>query len=213
LAPLGRGDDLTDAALGVDVVVIATPDGAMADVAAAIRPVDGVAVVHVAGSLGLDVLAPHERRASVHPIAALPNPVIGAQRLVGAWFAVDGDPVAREIVAALDGRALDVGGDKRALHHAATVIASNHLVALLGQVERVAADVGVPLEAYLDLVRATVENVAGLGPAAALTGPVARGDWGTVARHLDALPADERAGYEAMVELARRLVEERVACK
>jgi predicted short-subunit dehydrogenase-like oxidoreductase (DUF2520 family) len=55
--------------------------------------------------------------------------------------------------------------------------------------------------------------VAGLGPAAALTGPVARGDWGTVARHLDALPADERAGYEAMVELARRLVEERVACK
>jgi predicted short-subunit dehydrogenase-like oxidoreductase (DUF2520 family) len=205
LAPLGRGDDLTDAAAGADVVVIATPDGAIASTAAAIRPVGGVAVVHLAGSLGLDVLAPHQRRASVHPLVALPDPIAGAQRLIGAWFAVAGDPVARDIVAALDGRAIEVPDDKRALHHAAAVIASNHLVALLGQVERVAADAGVPLEAYLDLVRATVDNVAALGPRDALTGPVARGDWDTVARHLAALPPEERPPYEAMVELALRL--------
>ena len=80
-------------------------------------------------------------------------------------------------------------------------------MALLGQVERVAATAGVPLEAYLDLVRATVDNVAALGPAAALTGPVARGDWATVDRHLAALDPSERPAYEAMAEQTRRLVE------
>jgi predicted short-subunit dehydrogenase-like oxidoreductase (DUF2520 family) len=207
LAPLGRNDDVRDAASGADVVVIATPDHVIADAAAAVRPADGVAVVHLAGSLGLDVLAPHARRASVHPIVALPDPVAGAARLRSAWFAVDGDAVGREIVDALRGRAIEVPDGKRALHHAAAVVASNHLVALLGQVERIAAEAGVPLDAYLDLVRSTVDNVAALGPRDALTGPVARGDWSTVARHLDALPAGERAGYRAMVELAAHLLD------
>lgn len=210
LPALGRGDDVADAAAGADVVVIATPDAAIAEVAAAMRPRANAVVVHLAGSLGLDVLSPHPNRASVHPIVALPDPEIGAQRLIGAWFAVAGHPVAGEIVAALGGRAVAVPDDNRALHHAAAVIASNHLVALLGQVERVAEAAGVPLEAYLDLVRATVDNVDALGPADALTGPVARGDWATVARHMAALPDEERAGYAAMVELAARLAEERV---
>ncbi len=205
LAPIGRDEDVAGAAAGADVVVIATPDAAIAEVAATVRPSPGVAVVHLAGSLGLDVLAPHERRASVHPLVALPEPVVGAERLVGAWFAISGDPVAGQIVGALEGRAITVADDKRVQHHAAAVIASNHLVALLGQVERVAAEAGVPLDAYLDLARASLDNVAELGPRDALTGPVARGDWATVARHIDALPAEERAAYEAMVELAKRL--------
>ena len=93
----------------------------------------------------------------------------------------------------------------RVRYHAAACVASNHLVALLGQVERLAAHAGVPLEAFLPLVRGTVENVADLGPAAALTGPVARGDLETVARHLDELPDDERDAYRALVVEARRL--------
>jgi predicted short-subunit dehydrogenase-like oxidoreductase (DUF2520 family) len=96
----------------------------------------------------------------------------------------------------------------RAAYHAAAAIASNHLVALLGQVERVAASAGVPLEAYLDLVRVTLDNVAELGPAAALTGPVARGDWDTVERHRAALDPAELAAYDAMVAAARRLVDD-----
>jgi predicted short-subunit dehydrogenase-like oxidoreductase (DUF2520 family) len=80
-------------------------------------------------------------------------------------------------------------------------------VALLGQAERVAVAAGVPFDAYLDLVRATIENVAELGPRDALTGPAARGDWSTIERHLAALPPDEREAYETMVRLARRLVD------
>jgi predicted short-subunit dehydrogenase-like oxidoreductase (DUF2520 family) len=205
LAPLGHGDDLRDAADGTEVLVIATPDAVVAEVAGAVEPVATTVVVHLAGSLGLEVLAPHARRASVHPLVALPDRHLGAVRLVGAWYAVAGDPVARAIVSDLHGRALLVDDQNRVSYHAAACIASNHLVALLGQVERVAADAGVPLAAYLDLVRATVENVAALGPAAALTGPVARGDWDTVQRHLDAIDPEERAAYSALAQMAARL--------
>ncbi len=63
----------------------------------------------------------------------------------------------------------------------------------------------MPVSAYLDLARATIDNVAELGPAAALTGPVVRGDQATIDAHLASLPAAERAGYEAGVELCRTL--------
>lgn len=202
---VGRGGDLAAAATQVDLVLIATPDAAIAGVAASVRPGDAV-IAHVAGSLGLDVLAPHRRRAAIHPLVSLPNASVGVDRLLaGASFAVAGDPIATEVVAALDGNAFSVADDERAAYHAAACIASNHLVALLGQVERVGATAGVPLEAYLDLVRGTVENVADLGPAAALTGPAARGDLATIERHLAALDPAERPAYQALMEAARAL--------
>ncbi len=208
----GRGEPVDDAAEGVDLLVVSTPDAAIAEVVAEVRPVPSTVVCHLAGSLGLEVLEGHERRAAVHPLVAMPEPEVGAERLVaGSWFAVAGDPLATDLVDALGGRWFVIADEHRIAYHAAAAIASNHLVALLGQAERVAASAGVPLDAYLDLVRATVENVAVLGPAAALTGPAARGDWITIGRHLDVLHALdplEREAYEAMVRLARRLVED-----
>lgn len=203
---LGRGADLSDAASDVDLVVVATPDAAIADVAAAVMPRAGVVVAHLAGSLGLDVLGGHERAAALHPLVSLPAPEIGAERLAsGAWFAVAGDPLVQRAVDDLGGRWFTVADADRATYHAAAAVASNHLVALLGQVERLAHGIGVPPEAYLDLARATLDNVAAMGPAAALTGPVARGDWETVERHLAALPADERDAYRALAAAAHRL--------
>jgi predicted short-subunit dehydrogenase-like oxidoreductase (DUF2520 family) len=176
-------------------------------VAAAIEPGGEAVVAHCAGSLGLEVLAPAPRRASVHPLVALPDARRGAAALQGAWFAVAGDDEVRRVVAALDGHAVAVDDEQRALYHAAAVIASNHLVALMGQVERLAAAVGLPLEAFLDLVRGTIDNVAALGAREALTGPVARGDWATVGRHLAALPAAEREAYLALAAAAAQLVD------
>ena len=203
---LGRGDDLSGAAEGVDLLVIATPDGVVAEVAAAVEPRSETVVCHLAGSLGLKVLAPHARRAALHPLVSLPSPEIGAERLaVGAWFAVAGEPLAQKAVDDLGGRWFTVADDDRAIYHAAAAVASNHLVALLGQVERLATGIGVPPEAYLDLARATFDNVARIGPTAALTGPVARGDWATVERHLEALADDERPAYRVLAAEAARL--------
>lgn len=204
---LGRGDDPHAAADGVDLVVIATPDAAVAETAARIAPRNDTVVAHLSGALGLAVLAEHPRAAVLHPLVALPDPERGADRLVGAWFAlaVDGDPLVEAIVDELHGRIVRVAEADWPHHHAGAVVASNHLVALLGQVERIAAQVGVPLEAYLDLARGALDDVATLGPAAALTGPVRRGDAATVQRHLDALPDSERAAYRALASEAARL--------
>jgi predicted short-subunit dehydrogenase-like oxidoreductase (DUF2520 family) len=211
--PIRRGDDVSHAAFGVDLVIIATPDAAIAEVASQIEPVPTTVVAHMAGSLGLEVLGNHPRRAAIHPLVALPDRETGSLRLRSdAWFAVAADGsealgLVDELVAALGGRSFVVADDRRAEYHAAAVIASNHLVALLGQVERAASSAGIPFDAFLELARSTIENVARLGPTKALTGPAARGDWATIERHRAALPDDELEAYDALMRAARRLVD------
>jgi predicted short-subunit dehydrogenase-like oxidoreductase (DUF2520 family) len=204
--PFGRDHDPAAAADGVDVLVLAVPDDELAHVAAAVRPDPRAVVVHLSGSLGLDVLAPHPRRASLHPLVPLPNADVGARRLrSGVTLAVAGDPVATALGESLGARLVVVADADRATYHAAACVAANHVVALLGQVERVADSIGLPVDAFLGLARAALDDVADLGPRAALTGPAARGDWATIARHLEALDPAERAAYGAGVALALEL--------
>jgi predicted short-subunit dehydrogenase-like oxidoreductase (DUF2520 family) len=214
LGALGRGAVVGAAAAGADVVVIATPDAAVATVAAAIEPVAATVVLHLSGSLGLDVLGRHPRRGGLHPLVPLPDPDRGAARLrSGVGFAVAGDPVARSMALALGGQVVEVDDRSRAAYHAAASIAANHVVALMGQVERVAGEAGLPLAVFSGLVGAALEDAMALGPAAALTGPAARGDWETIARHRAVLAGmaqgpSELDAYDAMVDQARRLVDD-----
>jgi predicted short-subunit dehydrogenase-like oxidoreductase (DUF2520 family) len=198
-----------------DVVVVATPDAAIADTAVALatglRP--GALVVHLSGACSLDELGklhaerPDVEVASLHPLQSLPSVEIGIARLPGSWCAVEGPPAVERLALTLGLRPFRVEAAQRARYHAAATIAANHLVALLGQAQRVADAAGVPAEALLPLVRSTVDNVADLGAAGALTGPVARGDIGTIAAHLDALPPSERATYRALAADALRLTD------
>ena len=203
---LGRTDDFASAGAGTDLLVLAVPDSAIATVAEMVEPGDAV-VAHMSGSLGLDVLSPHARRGGVHPLVALPNAEVGASRLVGAWFGVCGDPMMARVVSDLGGQSFEVSDEQRAAYHAAAAVASNHLVALMGQVERIAEGVGVPPQAYVQLAAGALDNVAALGPADALTGPAARGDWETLVRHLQAIDPSERPAYLALADAARRLVD------
>jgi predicted short-subunit dehydrogenase-like oxidoreductase (DUF2520 family) len=206
----GRARPPADAARGVDLLVVATPDAAVAAVASAVTPVESTAVVHLSGSLGLDVLDAHPRRGSLHPLVPLPDPAVGAERLrSGVTFAVAGDLITRELASALGGTPVEVGDRARPAYHAAASIAANHIVALLGQVERVAAAAGLPLEAFAGLVRAATDDAFALGPHRALTGPASRGDWATLELHRETLAGlpgsrSELAAYDAMVGLARR---------
>ncbi len=208
---IGRREPLRDAAHGTDLLMIATPDDTLAEVAAQVSPDPGTVVLHVSGSQGLDVLAEHPRRGSLHPLVPLPTVEVGAARLrSGITFAVAGDPAAARLARDLGGRAVEVDDQQRTTYHAAAAIAANHLVALLGQVERVAAAAGLPLDAFADLVRAATDDAIALGPRTALTGPASRGDWRTIDAHRRALgslaaPRTELAAYDALVALARRL--------
>jgi predicted short-subunit dehydrogenase-like oxidoreductase (DUF2520 family) len=207
---LSREDDPVGAARGVDLLVLATPDAVVAEVAARVAPVPTTVVAHLSGSLGLDVLLPHRRRASIHPLVPLPDPERGAARLAkGAWFAVSGDPLAAEVVAALSGRVVTVADEERARYHAAATIAANHLVALMGQVEHLAARAGLPLAPFLELAQAALDDVASVGPARALTGPAARGDEATIAKHRGVLDPEDLPAYDALADLARRLAARR----
>lgn len=207
----GRGDSelLAGAAHGVDAVLIAVPDRFVATVSAAIEPDHSTAVLHCSGSLGLDALGPeshHHRRGSIHPLATLPDPVIGSMRLRGGtFFAVSGDQAATDLALVLGGQPIVVAEDERARYHAAACVAANHVVALLGQVERIAAQAGLPLEAFVPLTRGALDDVTLLGPTGALTGPAARGDEVTLAAHRAVLAPEELAAYDAGVSLARRL--------
>ena len=184
---LGRNDDLTDAAVGVDAVLITVPDDAIAEVARAIKPTAAV-LIHASGAKTLDVLEPHVQRASVHPLVSLPDPETGAARLRdGAAFAVAGHHLAADLVDAVGGRAIAVEERHRSLYHAAASVSANHLVVLCSQVERIADLIGVPVNLYWELMAATLDNVRRLGARGALTGPAARGDTATVETHLEAL--------------------------
>ncbi len=189
-----------------DLVLIAVTDSAISRVATALPATAGV-VAHVSGASGLDVLAPHRRVASIHPLMSLPDAQVGAARLGDhCTFAVDGDPIAHEVVASLVGRGVTVPDSKRARYHAAASIAANHLTALCAQVDRLARDIDVPVDAYWTLMSTTLENIAAVGPAAALTGPAARADWPTVRAHLAALPSDDdRRFYIACCTAAARM--------
>ena len=161
----GRGDDLSGAARGVDVLVIATPDDAIAEVAAAVEPVAGTTVV---APLGLA----RARRPGAAPAAGGAPPARApAQRRGRRSPAVLGCDVRGGRVRRRRARSpsasgavsVEVADGDRAAYHAAACIAANHVVALLGQVERVAASVGLDLESFLPLARAAVDDVAALG--------------------------------------------------
>jgi predicted short-subunit dehydrogenase-like oxidoreductase (DUF2520 family) len=205
--------DVADAGIGASLVVIATPDAAVPDAAAAVAPGlgPGSLVIHLSGAGGLRALDAISRArpdvvvGALHPLQTIPSPDAGAARLPGSWAAVAGPEAVTELAAQLGLHPFPVDDDARGAYHAAAAMASNHLVALLGQVERVAATAGVPLAAFEPLVRATVDNAFALGPARALTGPVARGDVETILRHLASVDADEQRAYRALAEAAARL--------
>jgi predicted short-subunit dehydrogenase-like oxidoreductase (DUF2520 family) len=204
---LHHHDESSDLA-GAEFVLLCVPDDALADVAAELQVDEGAVVAHCAGSRTLAVLAPHARRASLHPLVPLPNEEVGATRLRTATFAVAGDPTARELVASLGGRAIDIDDRRRVAYHAAACVSANHLVALLAHAGRLAESAGLSLDDFLGLARCALEDVDELGPASALTGPASRGDVATIDAHLAAIPESERATYVALASAAFALAEE-----
>ncbi len=175
--PLGRGADGS----GADAVLLCVPDAEIAGAAAHVLP--GPLVGHCSGATGLGALTPHEAF-SLHPLMTVTAE--GAD-FAGAGAAIAGTTpralgLAAELARALGMRPVEVAESDRAAYHAAASIASNFLVTLEAAAERVAGAAGVEREQLVPLVRATVENWAGLGPERALTGPVARGDEATIAR-------------------------------
>lgn len=207
LAELHRTDDPAVVSRA-RVVVIAVPDDALAAAAATVaaRMAAGAAVVHTSGISGLEPLAAcGPNVAAVHPAVSIARPDAS---LRGVPFGVTCPPQmtawCERFVRDLGGVMVEVPEERRVLYHAALAMASNFAVAIAGD----AAELAGGHEILVPLLRGTIENLATLGPDAALTGPVVRGDAGTVRRHLAALPAHL---VESYVANARRALARAVA--
>jgi predicted short-subunit dehydrogenase-like oxidoreductase (DUF2520 family) len=208
--PIRSADDVARAAS--DLLLIAVPDDALAGVAAALRAswrTTG-AVAHTSGAHGVAVLD-HPDGMALHPAMTFTGEAADLDRLPGtAWGITARDrALAARIVADLGGLPEWVSEADRPLYHAALAHGANHLVTLVNEAADLlrAAGVEQPARVLAPLLRAALDNALRLGDAA-LTGPVSRGDTGTIARHLARLPADAVPAYLA---LARRTADRALA--
>ena len=206
------------------VIVIATPDDAIATVADRLARVggslDGVIALHTSGARAASALdALRERGArlgSMHPLQSFATPELGVERIGGSVFAIEGDhdavAVARRMARDAGGRPVELRAGAKALYHAAAVLAAGHVTALLDMSLEAMRSAGLSdadaRAGVLALARGTLANVESRGTARALTGPFARGDEGTIARNREALAAlDPRiaAVYDALGARSRSL--------
>lgn len=203
---IGRGQALrldSPELTQVPVILLTTSDAALAPVsrqlAARSKDWSGRVVIHTSGSVPASVLSPFKRRGAaigcLHPFQTIPNPRTGVRNLPGGYWGIEGDPaacrVARRWVRALDGVAFPIRSEKKILYHAAAFMVSPTLVTLMDQSAKFLKHSGVPDNIARPMlgrfVTETVKNFVKLGGRRAMTGPVVRGDWAVVRRHLVAL--------------------------
>jgi predicted short-subunit dehydrogenase-like oxidoreductase (DUF2520 family) len=169
-----------------DLVLLCVPDGAIAEVAAAVEP--GPWVAHVSGATPLSALDPHRRRFGLHPLQTF-SKRRGPEQLDGAWAAVTAEEPAALAVGfglatTLGLRPFELDDAQRAAYHAGASIASNFLVTLRAAARSLLEAADAPPDALDPLIRGVLDN------GFELTGPIARGDWGTVERHLSVIRAE-----------------------
>ena len=203
--------------------MLTVADDQIAQVCAALAAaglLDGAIVFHCSGAKSsADLHAAGEagaRVASLHPVRSFADPESVAAAFDGTWCGVEGDPAALAVLGpsfdAIGARLVAIDAAAKTVYHAASVFASNYLVTVLDAALRAYAAAGVPEAVARELARPlaseTLANVFRLGPAGALSGPVARGDFATVARQHEALKGwDEPTAqlYDALVDATTAL--------
>jgi predicted short-subunit dehydrogenase-like oxidoreductase (DUF2520 family) len=196
-------DDIKEAAALGDIFFLTVPDKEITKVAEALAASGhlrkGALAAHTSGALSSDVLGPlyraGARLASMHPLQSFADVDLAISKIRRSAFVLEGgsDAVAdlREIASRLTKTVLTIRSEDKPLYHAAACVASNYFVTLAWAAVKIlqAIDIGEQqaLAALQPLVEGTLENVFRLGPVKALTGPIARGDAGTIEHHLTAL--------------------------
>ena len=181
-----------------ELVLLCVPDRAIAEVASA-TPI-GPWIAHVSGATPLAALDPHTRRFGLHPLQSFSRSR-GPEQLDGAWAAVTSETdearaVGYELAETLGVRPFDLADADRVTYHAGAAMASNYLVTLREAARSLLEAAGAPPDALDPLIHGVVDG------GFELTGPIARGDWSTVERHLAAIRAARPELEELYVVLA-----------
>jgi predicted short-subunit dehydrogenase-like oxidoreductase (DUF2520 family) len=200
LVPGARGFAEAAAILDeVELVILAVPDDAIQRLAGELRLYGGQALVHTSGVLGVEVLEPARaadtQLGGFHPLVAFADTERAIEAFRGATIAVEGDDQLAahlaDMAEALGATAVRLAPGSKAAYHAAAVLAAGGFVALLDAIAELGHAAGLDeagsLAIYGGLIEQTLGNARALGIAAALTGPMTRGDVGTLARHMEAM--------------------------
>jgi len=216
---IGAGRAVADysALRPADCYMLAVTDDQIGTACAALAehvPLRGAIVFHCSGALASDRLQPAIAAgalvASVHPIRSFADPEAVAAAFAGTFCGIEGTaqalPVLTAALAAIGARPVPIDAAAKTVYHAAAVFASNYLVTVLDAALRAYQAAGIPEDVARELARPlaqeTLSNVFRLGAAPALSGPIARGDYATVARQQAAVTAwDASTGalYEALI--------------
>jgi predicted short-subunit dehydrogenase-like oxidoreductase (DUF2520 family) len=186
-----------------ELVLLCVPDRAIGEVAAGIAR--GPWVAHVSGATPLAALDPHVRRFGMHPLQSFTK-ALGPEQLDGAWAAITAETdealaVGLWLAETLGLRPFELDDADRAAYHAGAAVASNYLVTLRAAAGSLLETAGAPPEALEPLMRGVIET------GFELTGPIARGDWETVERHLAVIRETRPELEELYVVLAEATAE------
>lgn len=202
------------------VWMLAVGDDQIGEVSAALAQaglVDGAIVFHCSGAKSsAELQAAAALKASVHPVRSFADPAAVASAFAGTFCGIEGQPEALAVLGpafeAIGARLVPIDAAAKTVYHAASVFASNYLTTVLDAALRAYEAAGIPPEVARELARPlaseTLANVLRMGPAAALSGPIARGDEATVARQQTAVAGwDAPTGilYDALAEATRDL--------
>ncbi len=190
---------LPDDPLGADIVFITVPDDLISEVVSTMASawkdkLKGKVVFHMSGLHTSDILEPLKKlgaeTASFHPLQSIMHPESARKALKGSVFTVEGSPKAvisaRRIADKLGGEVLKIAKEDKVTYHTAAVVASNYITSLVAMAEDLMGDIGLKRGHMLPLIKGTLDNIEKHGRVA-LTGPIRRGDWATVQRHLNGL--------------------------
>jgi predicted short-subunit dehydrogenase-like oxidoreductase (DUF2520 family) len=185
----------------VELIIVAVPDDAIASVAGSVRMYSGQAMIHTSGALGPEVLAgamaAGTQVGAFHPLVAFADTERAVEALKGATVAIEGDDqhvaLLAEMAEAVGAQPVRLTAGSKAAYHAAAVLAAGGFVALLDAIAELGRVAGLDeqgsLSIYGRLIEQTLGNARALGIREALTGPITRGDRGTLENHLAALRA------------------------
>ena len=200
----------------VELVIVAVPDDAIPSVAGRLHLYSGQAIVHTSGLLGAEALSPAmaagTQIGAFHPLVAFADTERAVAALHGATIAIEGDDALLDLLArmaeAIGGRPVRLAHGAKAAYHAAAMLAAGGLVALLDAIAELGRVAGLDeagsLAVYGPLIEQTLGNARAIGIQAALTGPLTRGDEGTLRAHLAELGAHAPGVLELYRALARR---------
>ena len=193
---VNNGQAVADAS---ELVFITTPDGAIPNVASEIKWQPGQSVVHCSGADSTDTLEPAKKSGAqagaFHPLQTFASVKQAIDNIPGSTFAIEAEEpllsTLKDMATALDGTWIELKASDKVLYHAAAVIACNYLVTLVKLATDLWQTFNVPThqatKALMPLLQGTLNNIDKVGIPQCLTGPIARGDTGTIEKHLDAL--------------------------